>query len=187
MDMGHLNKGHIGLDQTMQSNSNRGIKMLHVGFETAAFAARWISRLLSPSKPHWKSLVMSNIRNATEFPLEVLLHCKIPKKVEKAVVESVSPVWKLAFQTWFKNRPVLQTDFSGLHIQEILSMPIFFNPLITTQGDMIQRQNTHGQLWWVGQLYTSDLRIRIASEIIGITKISTHITVAKVSRQIPTH
>ena len=52
IDMGHLNKGHIGLDQTIQSNSNRGIKMLHVGLETAAFAARWVSRLLSPSKPH---------------------------------------------------------------------------------------------------------------------------------------
>ena len=47
----------------MQSTSNKGLKMLHVESETAAFAARWLTRLLSPSVPHWKKFVMRNIRS----------------------------------------------------------------------------------------------------------------------------
>ena len=169
LDFDHLNKGQIGLDQTVQSTSNKGLKMLHVESETAAFAARWLTRLLSPSVPHWKKFVMHNIRIATSYPLEIILHSQIPAFVQKSIISAVSPVWKLAFTTWFNNRPTLQIPVGSLHLEELKNMPIFSNDLITVQGSMLQKQPTHKKLWWVKQLYSEDMHLKMAAEIIHLT------------------
>ena len=122
-----------------------GLKSLHLESEINAFAAKWVSRYLSPSNPTWKDFITAKITEATQqlplpdHPIEYYFTMQIPKSWVKTIANTVGGIWQPAITTWCKALPQNKKPLHEYSIPEIANQPLHYNPLIchTTKSKLL--------------------------------------------------
>ena len=119
------------INRMCQTPEKGGAIFLDLDSQIAAFATRWIQRLLDPSKAFWKDFVWYKIEEAigehpiAELPREQIFIADIPTKLKKNL-SNITGIWKLAFKTYF-NIPFKSTPLQDLSIHDLKSTSIYYN------------------------------------------------------------
>ena len=106
-----------------QPYSKQGMKTLHLDSEIAAFATKWINRLLDGSNPPWKDYIWNKFHNAmgqselNEFPTHFIFYHQLSKRQIKSITSNMKGIFNLAFETWHKVRPQNMKPLDHQHMK----------------------------------------------------------------------
>ena len=130
------------LNRMCQTPEKGGATFLDLDSQIAAFATRWIQRLLDPAKAFWKDFVWYKIEEAIgehpicELPREQIFIADIPTKLKKKL-SNITGIWKLAFKTYF-NIPFKSTPLQDLNIYDLKSTSIYYNKELLINNKVIE-------------------------------------------------
>ena len=119
------------------------MKTLHLDSEIAAFAAKWINRLLDGSNPPWKDYIWNKFHKAidkslfSEYSIHFIFYHQLSKQQITSITSYVKGIFGLAFETWHKVRPQNMKPLDQYSKFEILNQIVYLNPLITQNNKTI--------------------------------------------------